>query len=568
MDVELELDITNEALECLDDGRTGEAATKLRQALDSVTSKLVKWEKLEIKFVQECTEDNLINRLNFLHSHGCIDDRYFSACNTIRKVGNIAVHEIQRAQALDAQSILENAAKFKQMLEGISAKTITPKKQRTLLCDEDCFSEPFELICEAVKQYFKNEEVVNWRYAKEKANIEVKKRIYESVQIFLRNIGLFYGVEPEARTIETIEKYKRLGLLSSTLDTGNGENWKYSTGDMTYDEEKLFIFNSVVLKTIDFNPCDALIIRDGDVIIPYLNYIYSLLKKGRKEMTIIGTKQKNAFTLLVWDGVPYLRRYKPLPFAEMYSSYVPEKESQIFSELEPIDEETAKTYIEALDDFYHAKEMMDLYQVRSSRSKEFFDQHPELLKTIMKKNFDGNVTMRYTRHVLSVECFEPEDNDGSVDYHRINLDLFPENEWSIAGYLLKDLNEDLRNFTDEYGRQPNRNLRPLYRYSVIEDTCRGAVDGKIEPQLKEFSMCETLATLFYYFYRGVYSKNRYEEDVKEIADQLTLKFDIIGDAGNAIAEIKQKQEQELDLLVDTLKEYVPEWYEEHFGKSE
>lgn len=56
--------------------------------------------------------------------------------------------------------------------------------------------------------------------------------------------------------------------------------------------------------------------------------------------------------------------------------------------------------------------------------------------------------------------------------------------------------------------------------------------------------------------------------MKEIADQLTLKLGIIGDAENAIKKIKQKQEQEFDLLVDTLKEYVPEWYEEHFGKSE
>lgn len=559
MDVEIELDITNEALKCLDNGKTAEAATKLRQALDSVTTKLVKWEKLEIKFVQECTDDNLISRLKFLHSHGCIEDRYFQACNNLRKIGNIAVHDIQRAQSLDTKSVLENAATFKQMLDGLASKTIIVKKQRTLECLEDCFAEPFEIICEAVKIYLKNmKKGLSWGYEREKANIEVKKRIYESLQIFLRNVGLFYGVEPEAYTLDTIKKYSRLGIIGSwdQYKNLNKEDWPHVAGRMTDEEERMFIFNSVIIQTIDFNPVDPLVLKGGNwgerVIIPYLSYIYFLLKKNSKSRTVLRTMDKLENRIIVLDGIPYLRKYDSLPFEEIYCSCVPNGEKEVFSAMKEITAEGTDTYMQELDIYYSNRYFL---------SSRYMQKEAGVPEEIIEKGYTGNTSMAYMRYVISSEWLGEEQKPAYfLEYMRMH----PENEWSISSYLLQDLNEKLRDYTDETGYHPNRNLKPLLGYEAIEDTCRGAMDGEIEPENSRFDIHETLAALFYHFYIGVYPKNRYENDLKEIADQLTEEFGVMEDLENAKKEMKQKQNKEFNLLLKTLKEYATEWTDERF----
>lgn len=561
MDVELELDITNEALKCLENGKTGEAATKLRQALDSVTSKLVKWEKLEIKFVQECTDDNLVSRLNFLHSHGCIEDRYFQACNNLRKIGNIAVHDIQRAQSLDTKSVLENAATFKQMLDGLASKTIIVKKQRTLECVEDCFAEPFEIICEAVKIYLKNmKKGLSWGYEREKANTEVKKRIYESLQIFLRNIGLFYSVEPEAYTLDTIRKYSRLGIIGSRdqYRNLNKEDWPHVAGRMTDEEERMFVFNSVIFQTIDFNPFDPLVLsgdsfRSERFIIPYVSYIYFFMKKYGKDRPFIRVIDRLENQIIILDGIPYLRKYDPLPFAELYCSCVPDGEKEVFSAMKEIDAKEAATYMRELDSYYSSRYFL---------SNRYVQKEAGIPEKIIEKGYTGNTSMAYMRYVISPELFNEEEKPAYfLEYMRMH----PEDEWSISSYLLQDINEKLRDYTDETGYHPNRNLKPLLGYEAIEDTCRGAVDGKIEPENGRFSMGETLATLFYHFYIGVYPKNRYENDLKEIADQLTEEFGVMEDLENAKKEMRQKQNKEFNLLLKTLKEYATEWTNERFN---
>lgn len=559
MDVELELDITNEALKCLENGKTGEAATKLRQALDSVTSKLVKWEKLEIKFVQECTDDNLISRLNFLHSHGCIEDRYFQACNNLRKIGNIAVHDIQRAQSLDTKSVLENAAAFKQMLDGLASKTIIVKKQRTLECVEDCFAEPFEIICEAVKIYLKNmKKGLSWGYEREKANTEVKKRIYESLQIFLRNIGLFYGVDPEAYTLDTIRKYSSLGIIGSRDQYGNlnKEDWPHVAGRMTDEEKRMFVFNSVIFQTIDFNPFDPLVLKDNDwgerVIIPYLSYIYFLLKKSKKDRTVLRTMDKLENRIIIFDGIPYLRKYDSLPFEEIYCSYVPDGEKEVFSAMKEVTAEETNTYMQELDRYYSNRYFL---------SSRYMQKEAGVPEKIIEKGYTGNTSMAYMRYVISPEWLVEEEKPHNSWK---SMCMHPSYEWSISYYLLTDLNKELREYTDETGYHPNRNLKPLLVYEAIEDTCRGAMDGKIEPENARFNMHETLATLFYHFYIGVYPKNRYENDLKEIADQLTEEFGVMEDLEKAKKEMKQKQNKEFNLLLKTLKEYATEWTDERF----
>ncbi|MCI7724566.1 MAG: hypothetical protein MSJ41_04250 [Erysipelotrichaceae bacterium] len=62
----------------------------------------------------------------------------------------------------------------------------------------------------------------------------------------------------------------------------------------------------------------------------------------------------------------------------------------------------------------------------------------------------------------------------------------------------------------------------------------------------------------------MYPKNRYENDLKEIADQLTEEFGVMENLEKAKKEMKRKQNKEFNLLLKTLKEYATEWTDKRF----
>lgn len=511
MDITLEKQKVEEAMECIADEKIGDAADKLRQSLDSISKKLSKAYGIDEVMLKEGIEDKLMTRLECLHNYGCMSDDDFKICNSIRKIGNIAVHDIESAQSLKTSSTLKNCIAFEKYLNSLSSLEINSKVDFSFKSKADCYDEPLTIIEDAVSYYFKNSW---WTSTPDiytaKKEVIVKKAIYTAIDKLFTNLCIYYGLEKGRSLYETFQTLKSFNLIDDRIDIikfdepDRTENFLPSLNTRLWNPEiSSFAIDAVLSDDYDIDPFKFYVFKkDGwsvseRTIMPALNYIVFSVLRWRHGFLINDNRNYENYESYEnggWEKIDNnILKREMFPESILNSEYYEYLSPRLVAICQTEDN---KYYFENLSVDPNIREVSE-YSLNPLNKEE-----KKALSAVSNEMYDENGNKTVNEKVKrKFKWWRLE-----LDYHRY--------------YSTPILIWDKNSYESEIERIGIFSEFFSNALELVESNCRPALDDKVSASSYNFSSKQILADLYFFLFLGNCQQKHFDR-MKELVNEAT-----------------------------------------------